>query len=107
MQYLTGIFRWTIRIHRTLRLDSLIFLNDHLTLVCLYNPQYLPIEIKTAVNILLPVNFNFPAHIIPGLLVSSSWLFSIYPGPILLTVAVALTGAGMDVTLDLCYVRQE
>ncbi|KAI8439397.1 hypothetical protein MSG28_013200 [Choristoneura fumiferana] len=36
----------------------------------------------------------------------STWLTtSVVPGPILLTIAVALTAAGMDLTLDLCYVR--
>ena len=33
-----------------------------------------------------------------------SWLLPIIPGPLLLTLAVALTAAGMDLTLDLCYV---
>ncbi|XP_073961721.1 sialin-like isoform X1 [Choristoneura fumiferana] len=44
------------------------------------------------------------SHVSPGLLVMSTWLTtSVVPGPILLTIAVALTAAGMDLTLDLCY----
>lgn len=47
------------------------------------------------------------AHVLPGLLVSSCWMFPVFPGPILLTIAVAMTAAGMDMTYDLCYVSFE
>ncbi|KAL0821742.1 hypothetical protein ABMA28_005165 [Loxostege sticticalis] len=43
------------------------------------------------------------SHVIPGLMVSICWLLPVVPGPILLTIAVALTAAGMELTLDLCY----
>ncbi|PZC71005.1 hypothetical protein B5X24_HaOG214449 [Helicoverpa armigera] len=47
--------------------------------------------------------FIIVSHVIPGMLVCVSWLLPIVPGPFLLTLAVALTAAGMDLTLDLCY----
>ncbi|XP_028162768.1 sialin-like [Ostrinia furnacalis] len=47
--------------------------------------------------------FIVVSHVIPGLMVSICWLLPMVPGPILLTIAVALTAAGMDLTLDLCY----
>ncbi|KAM3965874.1 sialin [Aphomia sociella] len=47
--------------------------------------------------------FIVVSHVIPGFLVSISWLFRVVPGPILLTICVALTAAGMDLTFDLCY----
>ncbi|XP_059052674.1 sialin-like [Achroia grisella] len=43
------------------------------------------------------------SHVIPGFLICICWLLSIVPGPILITISVALTAAGMDLTLDLCY----
>ncbi|XP_049875917.1 sialin-like [Pectinophora gossypiella] len=43
------------------------------------------------------------SHVLPGLLVASTWVTHLVPGPILLTMAVALTAAGMDLTLELCY----
>nr|XP_032519169.1 sialin-like [Danaus plexippus plexippus] len=47
--------------------------------------------------------FIVVSHVIPGTLVSTSWLLPINPGPVLLTAATALTAAGMDFTLDICY----
>ncbi|XP_031764704.2 sialin-like [Galleria mellonella] len=47
--------------------------------------------------------FIIVSHVIPGLLVFVTWLFPVVPGPILLTISVTLTAAGMDLTLDLCY----
>ncbi|XP_045523555.1 sialin-like isoform X3 [Pieris brassicae] len=47
--------------------------------------------------------FIVVSHVIPGVLISSAWLVPINPGPVLLTIAVALTAAGMDLTLDICY----
>ncbi|XP_068617951.1 probable small intestine urate exporter [Battus philenor] len=47
--------------------------------------------------------FIFVSHVIPGVLVSSLWLFPAIPGPTILTLAVALTAAGMDLTFDICY----
>ncbi|XP_026725779.1 vesicular glutamate transporter 2.2-like isoform X2 [Trichoplusia ni] len=47
--------------------------------------------------------FIFLSHVIPGLVVCISWMLPIAPGPLLLTIAVGLTAAGMDLTLDLCY----
>ncbi|KAJ8715049.1 hypothetical protein PYW08_005030 [Mythimna loreyi] len=47
--------------------------------------------------------FIIVSHVIPGLLICISWILPIIPGPVLLTLAVALTAAGMDLTLDLCY----
>lgn len=46
----------------------------------------------------------FLAHVIPGLVLGITWLLPIIPGPILISVAVSLTAAGMDLTLDLCHV---
>ncbi|CAB3253307.1 unnamed protein product [Arctia plantaginis] len=43
------------------------------------------------------------AHVIPGLILGVTWLLPIIPGPILLSIAVSLTAAGMDLTLDLCH----
>ncbi|CAH4030041.1 unnamed protein product [Pieris brassicae] len=48
--------------------------------------------------------FIVVSHVIPGVLISTAWLVPINPGPVLLTIAVALTAAGMDLTLDICYV---
>ncbi|KAH9639339.1 hypothetical protein HF086_012949 [Spodoptera exigua] len=47
--------------------------------------------------------FILVSHVIPGLLLCVAWMLPIIPGPLLLTIAVALTAAGMDLTLDLCY----
>ncbi|XP_045451460.1 sialin-like [Melitaea cinxia] len=47
--------------------------------------------------------FIVVSHVLPGLLVSTTWFFPNNPGPILLTTAIALTAAGMDLTLDICY----
>ncbi|KPJ13855.1 Vesicular glutamate transporter 1 [Papilio machaon] len=46
---------------------------------------------------------NTIAHVIPGIMISILWLFPAIPGPTILTLAVALTAAGMDSTFDICY----
>ncbi|CAB3234052.1 unnamed protein product [Arctia plantaginis] len=43
------------------------------------------------------------SHVIPGLILGVTWLLPVIPGPILLSIAVSLTAAGMDLTLDLCH----
>ncbi|XP_013138670.1 PREDICTED: uncharacterized protein LOC106103438 [Papilio polytes] len=45
----------------------------------------------------------FVSHVIPGIMISTLWLFPAIPGPTILTLAVALTAAGMDSTFDICY----
>ncbi|XP_030040395.2 sialin isoform X2 [Manduca sexta] len=47
--------------------------------------------------------FIVVSHVLPGMIVAFSWFLPVVPGPVLLTIAVALTAAGMDLTLDLCY----
>ncbi|XP_069361031.1 sialin-like isoform X2 [Maniola hyperantus] len=47
--------------------------------------------------------FIVVSHVIPGFLVSMAWLVPVNPGPVLLTTAIVLTAAGMDLTLDICY----
>ncbi|KAJ2945608.1 hypothetical protein O0L34_g432 [Tuta absoluta] len=47
--------------------------------------------------------FIVVSHVVPGVIVASTWTTTVVPGPILLTIAVSLTAAGMDLTLDLCY----
>ncbi|XP_050666162.1 vesicular glutamate transporter 1-like [Leptidea sinapis] len=43
------------------------------------------------------------SHVVPGLLISMVWVIPVNPGPTMLTIAVVLTAAAMDITLDLCY----
>ncbi|XP_013179820.1 PREDICTED: sialin-like isoform X3 [Papilio xuthus] len=45
----------------------------------------------------------FVSHVLPGMMISILWLFPAIPGPTILTLAVALTAAGMDSTFDICY----
>ncbi|XP_072944848.1 sialin-like isoform X2 [Epargyreus clarus] len=47
--------------------------------------------------------FIIVSHVIPGFLVLSMWTVASLPGPIILTMAISLTAAGMDLTLDICY----
>ncbi|XP_053610399.1 sialin-like [Plodia interpunctella] len=47
--------------------------------------------------------FVIVSHVIPGIIIAICWLLPVVPGPVLLTIAIALTAAGMDITLDLCY----
>ncbi|XP_039756672.1 sialin-like [Pararge aegeria] len=47
--------------------------------------------------------FIVVSHVISGFLVSMAWVVPINPGPVLLTAAIVLTAAGMDLTLDICY----
>ncbi|XP_075980470.1 sialin-like isoform X2 [Anticarsia gemmatalis] len=47
--------------------------------------------------------FILVSHVIPGVMVTSTWMLHVIPGPVLLSTAVALTAAGMDLTMDLCH----
>ncbi|XP_038222616.1 sialin-like [Zerene cesonia] len=47
--------------------------------------------------------FIIVSHVIPGLIVSMAWFVPFAPGPTILTIAVTLTAAGMDLIFDICY----